>query len=257
MGLDVYLYTKQERETSKAYWKAWERDYESFDAMTPEQRAAWDTEHPNDSYKNVASAAYPEHMFNRRYLRSSYNGGGFNRAVPEMTGTDHDLYWIFEPVRSGEESPDLTAEHIEALRRCRARAVQVVEELKACDRLRTLTVEPNALMRPPQLDDDGALALFRKQVADVGERWEKSAEQKSAFSSREGEFFPGGFEIVGALPGMYDRFGSQWFGVHLIFRTGDEGFDYYVQAAEITVEFIDETIALIEKSGGAHMSWSG
>lgn len=257
MGLDVYLYPKTDHDLNTAYWAAWEAEYESFDKIAPAEKEAWDAAHPQASHADVASLTYPDHMFNRRYLHSSYNGGGFNRAVPEMTGTDHDLYWIFEPVRTGEESPDLTTEHLDALRQCRARAVQVVEELKACDRLRTLTVEPNALMQPPQLDDDGALALFRKQVTDMGEQWTKSAEKKSAFASRDGEFFPGGFEIVGALPGMYDRFGSRWFGVHLIFRTGDEGFDYYVQAAEITVEFCDEAIALIEKTGAAHMSWSG
>jgi len=45
--------------------------------------------------------------------------------------------------------------------------------------------------------------------------------------------------------------------VHLVYRASDGGFDSYVQAAEITAEFCDEAIALIERDGSCEMSWSG
>lgn len=260
MGLDVYLYPKNDHELNTAYWAAWEAEYESFAAMTPEHRAAWDTAHPQAERADVKSTAYPEHMFNRRYLRSSYNGGGFNRAVPEMTGTDHDLYWIFEPVRTGEESPDLTTEHLPALRKCRDRAVQVVAELRACDRLRVMTLEPNTFLPPALLDEEGALHAYREHVA---KRQNAAAEEMrgSSYSSREGDligdYFPGGFEILGAYAAVRKGWREAVPCTFVVFRTADEGFDYYVQAAEITIEFCDETVALVERDGGAHMSWSG
>lgn len=239
MGLDVYLYPKRDHELNAAYWAAWNAEYESFEAMTPEQRAQWDADHPQAGHVDVKSEAYPEHMFNRRYLRSSYNGGGFNNAVPEMVGADHGLYWIFEPVRKGEEDADLTAESLPALAECRGRALQVVEELRACDRLRTMTIEPN-MFRGPQPDDaDGALKLFREHVGKDPAQWAAYAESKTCYAS------------------VRDSYSGPRFCVHLIYRTADIGFDYYLQAAEITVDFCDEAVALVERDGAAFMSWSG
>jgi hypothetical protein len=110
VGLDIYLYTAEQAARNAAYDKAVEEWYGGEDGQSPhdkatdEERKAWSAAHSYTSYEDVASERYPGHLFNRRYLRSSYNGGGFNRAVPEMLGhADGDeergsLYWIFEPM---------------------------------------------------------------------------------------------------------------------------------------------------------------
>ena len=104
MGLDVYLYSRAEQES-------------------------------DSTHGDVVSEKYPEHLFNRRYLRSSYNGGGYNRAVPDFLA-DPDrpaaygsLDWIFEPVRvePDEYETELTEALIPALEQAKARAIEAAE----------------------------------------------------------------------------------------------------------------------------------
>ena len=98
MGLDVYLYTREQHEQDERYDALSERAY--ADGVTVEQRKAILAEGPDWTRReDVPSERYPNHLFNRRYLRSSYNDGGFNRAVPEILGDESaGIYGIFEGV---------------------------------------------------------------------------------------------------------------------------------------------------------------
>jgi hypothetical protein len=68
------------------------------------------------------------------------------------------------------------------------------------------------------------------------------------------DVFGGGITILAAIPGKA-TFNIP--GVHLIYRAADEGFESYVQSAEIVAEFCEEAIALISVDGSCEMSWSG
>lgn len=258
MGLDIYLYEKAQQEAGDAHEKAWDEVYESgrWEAMTEAEQSVWRDENPwPGGYTTVKSERYPDHLLDRRYLRSSYNGGGFNRAVPEMTGTNHDLYWIFEPARGGvdEYETEFTSASISVLRECRERALQVAEELRTCDRLRVATVESNPFSGSQHLTDDGAMEVYRKFMAG-----RPASEQSSWLSGRDGEFFVGGFEFLAAIPAVHENFMRQLTPcVYLIYRQADEGLESYVQSAEITAEFCDEAIVLIERDGSVFMHWSG
>lgn len=138
MGLDVYLVTKVDEaqdDVHDAAWNAlWERkekgeltdeQYEEERKKLPPASNRFEDKHP--------STVYPDHLFNRRYLRSSYNSGGFNHAVPEYLGEPGtDLHWIFEPVRGGtdEYSFELTAASVSALEEAKSRALDVAKRLK-------------------------------------------------------------------------------------------------------------------------------
>lgn len=261
MGLDIYLYTAIDAAQNKAHYKASDAFYERDDYDTipeDEKKAIRDAMPPYAPHVDVRSERYPEHLFNRRYLRSSYNGGGFNHAVPEMLGTSGEkeyphergsLYWMFEPMGrewDGDEG-ELTHDDIEKLRECKDRALTIAEELAKRDRLRVMTVSPNMFSAPPQHDDNQALAMYR---AELPLRDEDSWYSKGPDLNVYGK----GLTVLAAIPGKA-TFGVP--GVHLIYRAADEGFDFYVQAAEIVAEFCDEAIALIERDGGASMSWSG
>lgn len=265
MGLDVYLYSSEQAAANAEYNKASDEVFAAgpggkspWDVMTDEEKTAWRQRYSYTTAQDVQSERYPGHLFNRRYLRSSYNGGGFNHAVPEMIGTAGDsaqypnergsLYWIFEPMGrewDGDEGL-LTAADIPMLRDCKARAEVVAEELRKADRLRVMTVSPNMFSEPPKHTDNDALRMYRKAVSE--------REPEGWYSNRDMDVFGGGLTILAAIPGKATFDIS---GVHLIYRATDEGVDSYAQSAEITAEFCDEAIALIERDGSCEMHWSG
>jgi len=263
MGLDIYLYTAADAAQNDAHYAASEAFYgrDDYDSIPEdEKKAIREAMPPYSPHVAVPSERYPDHLFNRRYLRSSYNGGGFNHAVPEMLGTSGEkeypngrgsLYWIFEPMGrewDGDEG-QLTHDDIGKLMLCRGRAQDVADELKKADRLRVLTVSPNIFMGPPTTTGDQALALYRNRPKSTfdndGDGW---------WSNRDMDVYGKGVTILAAVPGRA-TLGEP--GVHLIYRAADEAFDSYVQSAEIVVEFCDEAIALVQRDGGARISWSG
>lgn len=254
MGLDIYLYTAEHAAKNDAYDAACEAFYgrPDYDELTEDQKKELRAELPSwTSSVDVPSRQYPDHLFNRRYLRSSYNDGGFNRAVPDYVGAEHDLYWIFEPMKRewDGDAGELNSLDVRLLRLCRARAEQVIAELKACDPLRVMTVDANAFAPPPTTSAEGALTWAREQLATkhpIGDSW---------WSNLTGEFFGNtGPKLVAACPGK-GPFGQP--GVHLVYRSEQASLDSYIQSAEIVCEFIDEAIKLIERDGSARLSWSG
>lgn len=262
MGLDVYLYTKAEAAANEAHNEASNAFYErpDYDKLSDDEKAEIRTTiPPYESQKDVASERYPDHLFNRRYLRSSYNGGGFNHAVPQMLGHSGDvsyphergsIYWIFEPMGREWDGDDgnLTAADVDALRASKARALEVADGLRKADRLRVVTISPNFLMAPPEHDDDAALRLYRTHIAG------RDIKPDDWYSTRDLEVFGDGLKVLAAIPGKA-TFNVP--GVHLIYRQPDEGYDSYIQSAELVAEFCDEAIALIERDGSCSMSWSG
>jgi len=268
MGLDITLYTAEQAAKNAEYDRAcneWYGDDNAENGETPygrateDERRAWSSTHNYTSADDVPSSAHPEHLFNRRYLRSSYNSGGFNHAVPDMIGSAGEaaypdargsLYWIFSPM--GREwdgdAGDLAADDLPRLAECRERALSVVDALKSCDRLRVAEVGANIFSGPSSTTDDEALRLYRDQVA------QGTVKPDEWWSNRDMDVFGDGLAVLAAVPGR-GTLGNQV--VHLIYRAGDDGFDSYVQSAEIVVEFIDEATELIRRDGGARISWSG
>lgn len=261
MGLDIYLHTKDYAAASEARDRAWDEVYDSgrWAEMTDVEKEAWRAANPWPESGGAPSLNYPDHLFNRRYLRSSYNGTGFNHATPSLLGCPTDetypyqrgsLYWVFEPMGrewDGDEGT-LTADDVDKLRESKARALQVADELRKSDRLRVMTASPNMFREPPALTDDEALAKYREQISTGRIRpggW---------WSNADMDVFGEGLTVLAAIPGKA-TFGIP--GVHLIYRQPDEGFESYIQSAEIVAEFCDEAISLIERDGSCSMSWSG
>jgi hypothetical protein len=266
MGLDIYLYTADQGVKNRIYNDASEALYTEGadgksprDRMTEDEYKAWGEQFSYTSYDDVPSNAYPDHLFNRRYLRSSYNSDGFNHVVPAMLATSGkatypeacgSLYWIFEPMGREWDGDDgnLSEADLPLLAECRMRAESVVDALRSSDRLQTITVSQNMFLPPMTTTEHQALAMYREQVATDhvkdGEWW----------SNRDMEVFGEGVTILAAVPGQA-TFGVP--AVHLVYRMSDDGFDSYMQSAEIVVEFIDEATELVRRDGGARISWSG
>lgn len=263
MGLDIYLYTKEQHEANQKHAVANEAFYgrEDYDDLTEEQRTELSAAIPAYTrHVDVPSERYPEHLFNRRYLRSSYNGGGFNRSVPEMVGEDHGLYWIFEPMGrewDGDEGV-LTAADIDPLRASKARALQVAEEIRTCDPLRTISEglmvgSPDHMWHEPPTEEQ-VLAWYREEKKRNEGR--DSMFGGESYSCAKGLVlgFTEGLEVLAVTVGR-DVLGRP--AAVLVYRLGKEAIDSYVQSAEITAEFCDEAVGLIERDGSCHISWSG
>jgi hypothetical protein len=279
MGLDIYLWTVEDHAASQAHWAAWEAMYDSvpdWGALSDEEKAAKRAELPEDvSHTDVPSERYPDHLFNRRYLRSSYNGSGFNHAVPDMLATASDgkypeqigsLYWIFEPMDREWDGDDglITGADVPKLLQCRARAVEVAEKLKAADPLRVTDVStmvagfggPDHMWRNYPTADE-VLAWYREEKQRHVAMSEKQREMfGEGYSNAKGTVwgFESGMEVLATTVGR-DVLGRP--AAMLVYRQNKEGHESYIQSAEIVVEFIDEALMLIERDSMAHLSWSG
>jgi len=275
MGLDIYLSPIADAAANKRHYEAENAFYErpDYDQLTDEQKdEIRATIPPYVSHEDVPSTRYPDHLFNRRYLRSSYNAGGFNHAVPDMLATNEtgtypnqygSLYWIFEPMGrewDGDEGT-LTGADVPLLEQCRARALEVAEKLKTADPLRTGTAsgmlgDRDHLWRRPPSEAE-VLAWYREEQRRHAAQDPKQREMfGEGYSNAKGTVFgfDSGIEILAAtatvgILGQPEAI--------IVYRASKETVESYIQSAEIVVEFIDEALMLIERDSMAHLSWSG
>lgn len=258
MGLDVYLYEKAHHEQNAKHDREWEALWARKDRGEITEAEYDDLRKTITQYassEDVPSAINPGHLFNRRYLRSSYNASGFNSIAENISG--HGLYWIFEPLDAEFDGWDgvLGLEHIEPLTRCRERALQVAEEFGSWDRLRVIEFDAPLLggrdhqwSKPPTKDQ--VLAWGREELT-------RERSMSGGYSCAKGEVFPEGLELLAitlGTPAFAFRSSIAAFGVY---RADDDSVEHYTQSALITAEFCEEAIALIERDEAAYMSWSG
>lgn len=258
MGLDVYLYDKASHEQTERHEREWEELWERKDRgeiTEAEYDQLRKTITQYASHAGAPSETNPGHLFNRRYLRSSYNEGGFNRVAENVAG--HDLYWIFEPLGVEFDGWDglVTRAHEQSLEQCRDRARQVADEIRGWDRLKVTELRGPMLggadhMWPKHPTKDQVLTWAREELA------RKSALDGS-YSTAKGTVFPEGFEILAVTQGAPEFGFTSEPVTYAVFRVDDEALAHYVQAALITAEFCDEALDLVRQDGAAYMSWSG
>lgn len=279
MGLDISLYTLADAQQDAIHDEASNAFYErpDYNSLTEQERDRLRAEIPAYAPRvDVPSEKYPEHLFNRRYLRSSYNGAGFNRAVPDMlAGLDQDavaefassegddvgsLYWIFQPMGREWDGDDgmLNKVDVPGLEAARDRAKWVADALAKCDPLRVMAIhmpifglQDHCWSTPPT--EGEVLSWFRAEMADHAKHPSPFGGDH-AYSNAKGTIlgFKTGMDILAVTLGK-DVLGQP--SPMIVYRS--EAVDSYIQSAEIVVEFCDEAIALIERDGGAQMSWSG
>lgn len=267
MGLDVYLYTKAEALQNEAHNKEetdfYGPEWELYDEKTEEEKEEFraNRQFPWTSNTDVPSHAYPDKdtLNNRRYLRSSYNGGGFNSAVPRLLGRESSYEWIFElaiDISAQEYDKWWTEEHIPGLMEASLRAQHIAKDLRELETpLSVLTVSGNMFSPPPTVTETEALNWAKEQVEKVkneGPGFFGSGGWQNGF----GHFYgteDALLEVVAAVPGQ-DYFGTP--GVHLIYKA-DDAVEQYVESATIAGEFAEEAISLIKADGSCYVSWSG
>jgi len=227
-----------------------------YECLSTEELRSLISELPKySSVELVPSEKYPEHLFNRRYLRSSYNDGGFNNAISDLVGKDHGLYWIFEPLDRQWDGDDgiLTGLDLVALRESRKRAAQVACELTVCDPIRVMSEAPvlgaGEHMWSELPSEDEVLNWYRQEK--IRDRF------GAGYSTAKGSVFGFGNDGVNVLAVTLGRDVSGREAAILVYRLDPESIQTYVQSAEIVVEFCDEAISLIGRDGSVQMYWSG
>lgn len=273
MGLDIYTYTKVAQEASDAHDARWNMDSDSDESNNPfgkpyvqwsedEKRQYRDESSALPGHQDVPSKDYPGNINNRRYLRSSYNAGGFNRVVPEVTGrNDLDYYGILSSLMDGGDDEylikvDDPSKVVEA----RKKALECVDVLSALqegyvyrvDSIRAQSLRPQDTDGP--MSDGQALRIFHEQRQQHEDR---QAESKNPFGGAWGGAL-GDFwldkplEVAALMPGV-DILGAPC--VHAIYRT--KLHESYLESAKVLVEFCDELLDLIKQDGCAYIHWSG
>lgn len=279
MGLDVYLYSRTEQVANEAHEKAWDEWYEKYHDGEGTNRPEFTEEERETAKKAIPSYVMAEqvpsqvkadHLFNRRYLRSSYNESGFNRAVPDMVGQEHSLYWIFEPVRLDDQYEiELTTGSLPALAEAKERALQVAQEIRESDPIRATDaggmIGPAEHMWHSLPSPEQVLDWFREEQADHKQKLANYAKEgkeppewivDGGYTNAKGHIlgFTKGLEILAATAGV-NVLGQPT--AILIYRLPEETRQDYVDSALITAEFCQEAMDLIERDGSCAMSWSG
>ena len=169
------------------------------------------------------------------YLRSSYNGSGFNSVIDTLLGKK-GFYYIFEAGDDYEFQPDWEAS--------RERAEQLLKEYDAAVEgdglLRSFFVGPNMFEKPGDLkarcsSESDAVNI----VKEVMESNKDRTPEFRSFGNIKGEFFLDGLTILATVPGM-STFKQQ--GVYLVYRD-EKSDDWYREAIQITIEMCDWVLA--------------
>jgi len=267
MGLDVYTYTRAEQEAHDAFAARWNEDSDEgndnpygkpYGEWTEdEKKAEWAEREALPGPTSTPSQKYPDNINSRRYLRSSYNAGGFNSFVPEVTHNDSfDYYGIFSPL--GDLNDYLIKVDDPAkVKECRDRAVTCAAALEKLRGEHVYRADPQRAISLRPQDTDGpmnqeqALRYFHTMRMEHAEKADNSG--WDAFGTAQGDFWLGDpLEVVALIPGV-DFMGTPC--VHAIHRF--KMHESYIDSAHVLVEFCDELLDLIAQDGHAYLHWSG
>jgi hypothetical protein len=273
MGLDVYLnryYDKTKADSIEAEYErrsdeVWKnipgRGDKEYEELTEEEKdkACAETrkikeelglgewgELPSTLKEKVRldSKKYPEHMFKIGHLRSSYNQGGINHVVAQLT-KGKDLYWIFEPP---DQKYTFQPDWPNALKR----AIMLVEEYGSMIRdhggLSVSTISHNMFSKKfEEINDIKAMEIY------ISEK-ERESSFSDGYSNINGHFYhKKPLRVVGAIPGV-DALNHPC--VYLIIKSkSDEHSNWYLQALEIVVEMCEWVLSQEDKER-YYLDWS-
>lgn len=275
MGLDVYLYrydnlelyNKIETEMEKGSEEIWDSEIKALgkanynDLNADEKKNIQFTEElfRDEKEKELRQAGskkqieinsfiYPDHLFKIGYLRSSYNDGGLNSLLRRTLGKD--LYYVFSPNNQYRFSPDWI--------NCRYRATELLNSfdkfVKEQDNYFTITerITPSAATHPAS--ETEALKLF---IDELNKHKGFKYPGGGSYHSGLGSFFldepiKASAFMVGTTKSSFSSNSENC--VYVIYKN-EEGYTWYRQALEITIETIDWVLSKPDQDKYA-LHWS-
>ena len=205
-------------------------------------------------------------FMNSTYLRSSYNGAGFDRVVPQLTGdetlTFQDIFFealdnCFSPMTKPEvyeiDNDDgddgrtfWRKENIPHLEMASDRAWDAFYKIKAADRFAQETLllahDNDSYER---LDEDRATVTYLK---------EKNENKTGEPRYRKGynHFYHDGLTIVSILQTMWASRPT----ITIVYQVSEEWVIGYMEAAKAAAKFAQRAIDIIKKEGEVEFVWS-
>lgn len=275
MGLDVYLRKcadmeaadRLEAEYEKASEAAWDFGGRKYEQLTDQEkesaRAACDAiatqmgllkhgHHPDRQDADVpVSAVDPEHYFKLNYLRSSYNGSGFNRIMRNAGVADLDELFGHEDSSDYHFKPDWDATGQRIDEAIKAYAVSLNAP---GGNVRVMEVSPNPFMDGLSLpsSEAEALAIYRREAA-----IERPEDFKS-YSNRDGEFYHDGLKVRAFIHGKKQGlFRGEKRALYVVLDAAEEAGqeDWYLRALKITREMVAFVTAQPDRDH-YYLSWS-
>jgi hypothetical protein len=194
----------------------------------------------------LPSACYPDHYFKIGYFRSSYNDGGINHIVENLTGKP-GLYYVFDRKPDDEYHfrPDWAA--------AKARALALVDEIQVRIKVdggeyRVMFKASNIFEQPGEMrkrcsSSEDAMNLFREQLR---------GDHKSAYYNKAGFF---SFKEPLKVSALISEIGPlDQAGTYVVYDATDNT-KWYLDALEIVAETCDWVLARpdVDKF---YLSWS-
>lgn len=192
----------------------------------------------------IPSAKHPEHIFKIGYFRSSYNEGGINNVLRNMTG--ESLYSIFE----------LTGEEYHVLpnwSRVKTRLAEVRSKLDAikddCGGYFNVTVARiNPFISVGKLvqSPSDAMEIFRREAKRHKKLKTEDPKQYEFgnYGNSNGDFyFSETLKVSAILPGVEERILREGQQSPVTYLIGEMDMTYYLQALDIVEETADWVMA--------------
>jgi hypothetical protein len=201
--------------------------------------------HLNRDPETPESTINPEHLFKIGYFRSSYNAGGINSVVRQMTGKE-GLNWVFE-----KEDNEYTFQP--NWTRAANRAQMLIAEMKAKTEdqgghMFVIESSVNPFVDPADVEHmcsskEDALKLYRQEYSRQAEIHEDA--RKSGYSNISGHWFIGKpLEAVGVVMGIEKHWlGTKQVVTYVICKGTDEVLESYLDSLRIVIETCEWVIA--------------
>ena len=210
MGLDVNLH----RYTGNSKL---ETEFESLKASE-----YYEYDIPSEAVE-LDSEIDPEHMFKVGYIRSSYNSSGINSVLRNKIGMD--LYDVFPHNQDDYMfTPDWEL--------ARTKIKQIMRLLKKSPPYLVMEVSKN-----PFSKETGPTSCYEALKLAADQLGRNSFE--GGYSSKDGEFYPQGREIVAFVPGVTKGFAGDRECVYAVYKEDPKNIKWYMDALKIVLEMIE------------------
>ena len=207
------------------------------------------------TYGDGADAeTYTEYEDREYYLRSSYNESGYNTVTENVLG-QYGYYWTFEPWIKDAQDYEYPCTDPAVLADCLARAVHqeaawkatAQEGIHSCFTVSSYSGSDELL--PTTAGQ--VMTLFRTEQT----RWadlEKKVPSFDAYSNQDGYYSRSGITVSAIVPGK--EYGKPC--AYVVYKMGDEGVAYYLEAAKKAVELVTAAITMLEAGSTPVINWS-
>jgi len=259
MGLDIYMYryddyqrSKELEEKSNKYseelWSKFDdvnyndMDQDSKDRIRESVRLynielglGENGEDPTSEKIEITHPDYPEHYFKIGYFRSSYNDGGINHILSNLS-----LPTLSEIFNKGEDEYDFKPDWELALKN----VTDVIADFKQKGNYRVRTVHANIYSLPTISSEEEALKVFMSEIR---------PDCDYNYSNKNGEFsYHEPLKVLAMIPGIHTTFGER----DCTYVITESDNTWYINALEI-VKATCEYVLSKENKEQYYLHWSG